>query len=39
MDCNGVRETVRFAIGPGPVTVEISNIPKDSIKFAIRRGE
>jgi hypothetical protein len=38
-DCDGVRKTVRFAIGSGPVTVEISNIPKDSIKFAIRRGE
>lgn len=39
MDCDGVRKTVRFAIGPGPVTVEISGIQQDSIKFAIRRGE
>jgi hypothetical protein len=39
MDCDGVRKTVRFPIGPGPVTVEISGIPKDSIKFTIRRGE
>lgn len=38
-DCDGVRKSVRFAIGPGPVTVEISGIPEDSIKFAIRRGE
>lgn len=39
MDCDGVRKSVRFSIGPGPVTVEISGIPKDSVKFAIRRGE
>lgn len=39
MDCDGVRKSVRFAIGRGPVTVEISGIPQDSAKFAIRRGE
>jgi hypothetical protein len=39
MDCDGVRKSVRFDIGPGPVTVEISGIPESSAKFAIRRGE
>jgi hypothetical protein len=39
MDCDGVRKSVRFNIGPGPVTIEISGIPKDTVKFAIRRGE
>jgi hypothetical protein len=38
-DCDGVRKSVRFDIGPGPVAVEISGIPGDTIKFAIRRGE
>jgi hypothetical protein len=38
-DCDGVRKSVRFDIGPGPVTIEISGIPKDTVKFAIRRGE
>jgi hypothetical protein len=38
-DCDGVRKSVRFAIGAGPVTVEISGIPADTAKFAIRRGD
>jgi hypothetical protein len=38
-DCDGVRKSVRFDIGPGPVTIEISGIPKDTVKFVIRRGE
>ncbi|AGK59675.1 hypothetical protein HYPDE_40033 [Hyphomicrobium denitrificans 1NES1] len=39
MDCDGVRKSVRFDIGPGPVAIEISGIPADTVKFAIRRGE
>jgi hypothetical protein len=38
-DCDGVRKSIRFAIGQGPVTVEISGIPSDTVKFVIRRGD
>jgi hypothetical protein len=38
-DCDGVRKSVRFDIGPGPFSIEISGIFKDTIKFAIRRAE
>lgn len=38
-DCDGVRKSVRFALGDEPVTVEISGIPTDSVKFTFRRGE
>lgn len=38
-DCDGVRKSIRFAIGQGPATVEISGIPSDTVKFVIRRGE
>jgi hypothetical protein len=35
-DCPGVRKSVRFELTPGaPVTVQISNSPKNSIKLAI----
>lgn len=39
MNCDGLRKSVRFDIGQGPVTIEISGIPEDTIKFAIRRGD
>jgi hypothetical protein len=38
-DCDGVRKSVRFDIGPGPFSIEISGIFKDTIKFAIRPAE
>jgi hypothetical protein len=38
-DCDGIRKSVRFRLDPGPFSIEISGIAKDSIKFAIRRGE
>lgn len=38
-DCDGVRKSVRFSMGEGPVTVEISGIPSDTVKFVIRRGD
>ena len=38
-DCDGVRKSIRFALGQGPVTVEISGIPTDTVKFTIRRGD
>jgi hypothetical protein len=35
-DCPGVRKSVRFDLAPGaPVTIQISNSAKDSIKLAI----
>lgn len=38
-DCDGLRKSIRFPMGEGPVTVEISGIPTDTVKFVIRRGE
>lgn len=35
-DCDGIRKSVRFEIGPGPFSLQISGAPKDSIKIAIR---
>jgi hypothetical protein len=34
-DCPGVRKSVRFTLGAGPATVEISNASEDKIMFAI----
>lgn len=34
-DCPGVRKSVRFPLGAGPATVEISNVGADKIMFAI----
>lgn len=35
-DCPGLRKSVRFDLTPGaPITVQISNSPKDQIKVAI----
>jgi hypothetical protein len=35
-DCPGVRKSVRFDLAPGaPVTIQVSNSAKDSIKVAI----
>jgi hypothetical protein len=34
-DCPGVRKSVRFQLGTGPATVEISNAGADKIMFAI----
>jgi hypothetical protein len=38
-DCDGVRKSVRFEIGPGPFSIELSNFADPSAKFAIRRAE
>jgi len=38
-DCDGARKSVRFEIEPGPFSIELSGIAKDTIKFAIRRAE
>ena len=34
-DCPGVRKSVRFSLGSGPATVEISNSSAPEINFAI----
>jgi hypothetical protein len=34
-DCPGVRKSVRFPLGAGPATIEISNAGADKIMFAI----
>lgn len=39
VDCDGVRKSVRFDIGSGPFSIELSGFAKDAIKFAIRRAE
>lgn len=38
-DCDGIRKSVRFNIGTGPVTIEFSNMKNDTIKFAIRHAD
>jgi len=34
--CNVLRKSVRFEIGAGPVSVQVSGVPKNSIRIAIR---
>ena len=38
-DCDGVRKSIRYAIGQGPVTVEVSGLPSDTVKFVVRRAD
>ena len=38
-DCEGLRKSVRFDIGPGPFTVELSSVPSSAIRFSIRNAE
>ena len=38
-DCVAVRKSVRFEIATGPFSVQLSGVPKDRIKIAIRRAE
>ncbi len=35
-NCETIRKSVRFEIGPGPFSIQISGAPKDVIKIAIR---
>ncbi len=35
-DCDGMRKSVRFEIGAGSFSLQISGAPKDTIKIAIR---
>ena len=38
-DCPGLRKSVRFKVGAAPVALQISGVPADSIKVAIRPVE
>lgn len=35
-NCDGLRKSVRFEFGEGPLTLQINNAPKDSIRIAVR---
>lgn len=35
-NCDVLRKSVRFEIGTGPVTIQVSGVPKDNIKIAVR---
>lgn len=34
--CDVLRKSVRFEIGAGPVSIQVSGVPKDSIRIAVR---
>lgn len=34
--CDGIRKSVRFEIGPGPVAIQVSGVQADRIRFTIR---
>lgn len=35
-DCDGLRKSVRFEVAPGPFSIQVSGVRKDSIRIAIR---
>lgn len=35
-DCDGIRKSVRFEVGPGPFALQVSGVHKESIRIAIR---
>jgi hypothetical protein len=35
-DCDGLRKSVRFEVAPGPFAIQVSGVPKDSMRIAIR---
>lgn len=35
-DCKKLRKSVRFEVGEGPVSIQVSGVPGNSIKIAIR---
>jgi hypothetical protein len=37
-ECAPIHKSVRFEIGPGPVTVQISGAPSQTVKLAIREA-
>jgi hypothetical protein len=38
-DCDGIRKSVRFMLGQGPVGVQITNAPSDAITVVIRKAD
>lgn len=34
--CEGIRKSVRFEIGPGPVSIQVNGIRKETVKFTVR---
>jgi hypothetical protein len=38
-DCAAIRKSVRFEVGSGPFSLQLSGIPQDTIKIAIRAAE
>jgi hypothetical protein len=38
-DCPGLRKSVRFSIGASPLVLQVSGVPVDTIKVAIRPAE
>ncbi len=37
-ECAAIHKSVRFEIGSGPVTVQISGVPAQTVKLAIRQA-
>lgn len=35
-DCDGLRKSVRFEVAPGPFSIQVSGVRKDSIRIVIR---
>jgi hypothetical protein len=35
-DCDGLRKSVRFEVAPGPFSIQVSGVRKDSIRIAVR---
>lgn len=38
-DCMGVRKSIRFEIGDGPISVQFSFVPRGSIRVTVRPAE
>lgn len=38
-DCAAIRKSVRFEIGSGPFSVQLSNLPQGTVKIAVRAAE
>jgi hypothetical protein len=35
-DCDGLRKSVRFEVAPGPFSIQVSGVRKDSIRITLR---
>lgn len=38
-DCESIRKSVRFNIGAGPFSLQLSGVPSDTIKVTIRKSD